>query len=164
MSVGSVLRSEVGSKRIKSRPKKIQPEKINPAKKNLNPAKKNNFRPNGEIFGVQSWPILALWWPERALAEVKNVNFFSGQHLVTSQDGAIEINLVLVFFRRFFCQLSCAKCHVPCVMCQVSSIMCPSVMSQISCVKCHVSNIQRQVLSVGGQLSGVKWNVSSIMC
>ena len=83
----------------------------------------------------------------------------------------IEINLVLVFFRVFFCQLSCAKCHVSCVlchvscvMCQVSSIMCPSVMSQISCVKCHVSNIQRQVLSVGGQLSGVKWNVSSIMC
>ena len=127
---------------------------------------------------VPSWPILALWWPERALAEVKNVNFFSGQKLVTSQDGAIEINLVLVFFRVFFCQLSCAKCHVSsvmchvsCAMCQVSSIMCPSVMSQISCVKCHVSNNQRQVLSVRGQVSSgmsqascVKCHASSDMC
>ena len=74
---------------------------------------------------VPSWPILALWWPERALAEVKNVNFFSGQKLVTSQDGAIEINLVLVFFRVFFlsivmCQVSCVMCHVPCVKCHVS--------------------------------------------
>ena len=41
VSVGSFLRSEVGSKKIKSRPKKVQPEKIIPAKKNLNPAKKN---------------------------------------------------------------------------------------------------------------------------
>ena len=91
---------------------------------------------------VPSWPILALWWPERALAEVKNVNFFSGQQLVTSQDGAIEINLVLVLFRVFFCQLSCAKCHVSNNQRQVLSVrgQVSSGMSQASCVKCHASS------------------------
>ena len=40
VSFGSVLRSEVGSKISNLGKKKIQPEKINPAKKNLDPAKK----------------------------------------------------------------------------------------------------------------------------
>merc|ERR1712074_347250 len=57
VSVGSVLRSEVGSKSIKSRPKKIQPEKINPAKKKLIPAQL------GKFFGSQVGPL----WPSGGL-------------------------------------------------------------------------------------------------
>ena len=64
VSVGSVLRSEVGSKRIKSRPKKIQPEKINPAKKNLNPAKKKLIPAQlGKFLRSQVGP----FWPSGGL-------------------------------------------------------------------------------------------------
>ena len=63
---GSFLRSEVWPR------DQILAQK-NPAHKNLNPAK-NELIPAqlGKFFGVQSGPILALWWPERAFAEVKN--------------------------------------------------------------------------------------------
>ena len=70
VSVGSFLSL---AKRSNPDPKKNPAHKnLNPAKKNLNPAKKINSSPIGEIFGVPSWPILALRWPERAFPEVKN--------------------------------------------------------------------------------------------
>ena len=64
VSVGSVLRSEVGSKRIESRPKKIQPEKINPAKKNLNPAKKKLIPAQ---LGKFLWSQVGPFWPSGGL-------------------------------------------------------------------------------------------------
>ena len=74
VSVGSFLSL---AKRSNPDPKKNPARKnSNPAKKNLNPAKKINSSPIGEIFGVPSWPILALRWPERAFPEVKNAKKF----------------------------------------------------------------------------------------
>ena len=63
---------EVGSLAERS-----NPGPKNPAHKNLNPAK-NELIPAqlGKFFGVQSGPILALWWPERATAEVENAKIF----------------------------------------------------------------------------------------
>ena len=52
VSFGSALRSEVWSKKSNLGQKEIQPEKINPAKKNLNPAKKKKFQPKrGNFWG-----------------------------------------------------------------------------------------------------------------
>jgi len=76
VSVGSFLSL---AKRSNPDPKKNPAHKnLNPAKKNLNPAKKNNSSPFGQIFGVQIWPILALWWIERAFLDVKKAKKFSG--------------------------------------------------------------------------------------
>ena len=55
---------------IKSWPKKSSPQKFKSSQKWINSS------PIGEIFGVQSGPILALWWPERATAEVENAKIF----------------------------------------------------------------------------------------
>ena len=70
---GSFLRSEIW-------PRDQTLAQKNPAHKNLNPAK-NELIPAqlGKFFGVQSGPILALWWPERATAEVENAKIFRAQ-------------------------------------------------------------------------------------
>ena len=66
---------EVGSlaERSNPGPKKSSPQKFKSSQKWINSS------PIGEIFGVQSGPILALWWPERAFAEVKNAENFRAQ-------------------------------------------------------------------------------------
>ena len=79
---GSFLRSEVWPR------DQILAQK-NPAHKNLNPAK-NELIPAqlGKFFGVQSGPILALWWPERATAEVENAKIFGLRGTPRGQRGS----------------------------------------------------------------------------
>ena len=70
---GPFLRPEVWPKYQILAQKKSSPQKFKSSQKKLIPAQ------IGEIFGVQSGPILALWLPERASAEVENAKNFRAQ-------------------------------------------------------------------------------------